>query len=311
MKALITGAHGFVGRYLSEHLESEGDHVVGFDRHDGPDLLDAAAWTALIDRERPDAVYHLAGQADVGGSWAAPVATFRANAEGTLNVLEACAASEVPRVLAVSSADVYGRVTEADLPLDEDTPLRPVSPYAASKVAADFLGLQAFLGRGLGVLRVRAFNHLGAGQTDRFVAAALAHRVARNELEGGDVVPVGNLAPRRDFTDVRDVVRAYRLLVLEGVPGEVYNVCSGHDVAVAELAEQLVQLAERPMRLEPDPALQRPVDIPVLRGDNTRLRTTTGWTPEIPLHQTLSDLLAHWRTMVAPAGAGRPLRSGR
>ncbi len=300
MKALITGAHGFVGRYLTEHLETEGDQVVGVDRHNGPDLLDTEGWQALVDRERPDAVYHLAGQADVGGSWTAPVETFRANAEGTLNVLNACADVEVPRVLAVSSADVYGRVTQAELPLDEESPLRPVSPYAASKVAADFLALQAFLGRGLGVLRVRAFNHLGAGQTDRFVASALAHRVARNERDGGDVVPVGNLTPRRDFTDVRDVVRAYRLLVQRGVPGEVYNVCSGHDVAVAELAEQLVQLADRPMRLEADPTLQRPVDIPVLRGDNTRVRTATGWTPEIPLHQTLADLLAHWRTTIAP-----------
>jgi GDP-4-dehydro-6-deoxy-D-mannose reductase len=299
VKALITGAHGFVGRYLTEHLETEGDEVVGVDRHDGPDLLDTDGWRVLVDAERPDAVYHLAGQADVGGSWTAPVETFRANAEGTLNVLDACAEFEVPRVLAVSSADVYGRVTQAELPLDEESPLRPVSPYAASKVAADFLSLQAFLGRGLGVLRVRAFNHLGAGQTDRFVASALAHRVARNERDGGEVVPVGNLSPRRDFTDVRDVVRAYRLLVVNGTPGEVYNVCSGHDVAVAELAEQLVQLAERPMRLEPDPALQRPVDIPVLRGDNTRVRTATGWVPEIPLHQTLSDLLAHWRAAVA------------
>lgn len=301
MKALITGAHGFVGRYLTDHLEAEGDHVIGVDRHNGPDLLDTEGWRSLVDRERPDAVYHLAGQADVGGSWTAPVETFRANAEGTLNVLSACADLEVPRVLAVSSADVYGRVTQAELPLDEDSPLRPVSPYAASKVAADFLALQAFLGRGLGVLRVRAFNHLGAGQTDRFVASALAHRVARNERDGGDVVPVGNLSPRRDFTDVRDVVRAYRLLVQRGLPGEVYNVCSGHDVAVAELAEQLVQLADRPMRLEADPALQRPVDIPVLRGDNTRVRTATGWVPEIPLHQTLADLLAHWRTAIAPA----------
>jgi len=301
VKALITGAHGFVGRYLTEHLEAEGDEVIGVDRLDGPDLLDGAGWRTLVDAERPDAVYHLAGQADVGGSWTAPVETFRANAEGTLNVLDACAEFEVPRVLAVSSADVYGRVTQAELPLDEDAPLRPVSPYAASKVAADFLALQAFLGRGLGVLRVRAFNHLGAGQTDRFVASALAHRVARNERDGGDVVPVGNLTPRRDFTDVRDVVRAYRLLVLNGTPGEVYNVCSGHDVAVAELAEQLVHLAQRPMRLEADPALQRPVDIPVLRGDNTRVRTATGWVPEIPLHQTLSDLLAHWREAITPA----------
>jgi len=303
VKALVSGAHGFVGRYLVAHLEASGDRVVGVDRHEGPDLLDTEGWRALVDRERPDALYHLAGQADVGGSWAAPVETFRANAEGTLNVLSACADVEVPRVLAVSSADVYGQVTEAELPLHEEAPLRPVSPYAASKVAADFLALQAFLGRGLGVLRVRAFNHLGAGQTDRFVASALAHRVARNERDGGGVVPVGNLTPRRDFTDVRDVVRAYRLLVTKGTPGEVYNVCSGHDVAVSDLADQLVALAERPMRLETDPLLERPVDIPVLRGDNTRVRTATGWVPEIPLHQTLADLLAHWRSVIAPTGA--------
>ena len=155
----------------------------------------------------------------------------------------ACAAAGVDRVLSVGSADVYGVVTEAELPLTEDSPLRPASPYAASKVAADFLGLQAFLGHGLGVIRVRAFNHLGPGQTDRFVAAALAARIAANERDGGDAVPVGNLSARRDFTDVRDVVRAYRLLVERGAPGEVYNVCSGRDLAVQELADRLLALA--------------------------------------------------------------------
>ena len=176
------------------------------------------------------------------------------------------------RVLSVGSADVYGVVTEAELPLTEDSPLRPASPYAASKVAADFLGLQAFLGHGLGVIRVRAFNHLGPGQTDRFVAPALAARIAANERDGGDTVPVGDLSPRRDFTDVRDVVRAYRLLVERGAAGEVYNVCTGRDLAVQELADRLLTLARHPMRLEPDPALLRPVDIPVLRGDATKLR---------------------------------------
>ena len=145
----------------------------------------------------------------------------------------------------MSSADVYGRVTLSELPLTEDNPLRPVSPYAASKIAADYLALQAHLGYGLEVMRVRAFNHLGTGQTNRFVAPALAERIALNELEGGEVVPVGNMTPRRDFTDVRDVVRAYRLLIEHGEPGEAYNVCSGHDIAISELADRLVAKANR------------------------------------------------------------------
>jgi GDP-4-dehydro-6-deoxy-D-mannose reductase len=298
VKALITGAAGFVGRHLTTHLESHGDEVFGVDRDNGPDLLDADGCLALLDELRPDAVYHLGGFSDVGGSWSTPNATFRVNAEGTLNVLQACVSAGVQRVVAVSSADVYGRVTMSELPLTEDNPLRPVSPYAASKIAADYLALQAHLGYGLEVMRVRAFNHLGTGQTNRFVAPALAERIALNELEGGEVVPVGNMTPRRDFTDVRDVVRAYRLLIEHGEPGEAYNVCSGHDIAISELADRLVAKAARPMRLEGDPSLQRPVDVPVLRGDYTQLNKATGWEPEIDLDQTLSDLLEEWRSRV-------------
>jgi GDP-4-dehydro-6-deoxy-D-mannose reductase len=299
MKVLVTGAHGFVGRHLCAHLSASGDEVVESDRHTpGGDVTDGEAFTKLVAEVRPSAVYHLAGWADVGGSWAAPVEAFRANAEGTLNVLLACAEVEVDRVLSIGSADVYGVVTEADLPLTEDAPLRPASPYAASKVAADYLALQAFLGQGLGVIRVRAFNHLGPGQTDRFVAPALAARIARNEIDGGDTVTVGNLSPRRDFTDVRDVVRAYRLLVDRGQPGEVYNVCTGVDLAVQDLADRMLAMATRPMRLEPDPDLLRPVDVPVLRGDSSKLRGATGWKPEIPIEQTLVDLLDDQRARV-------------
>lgn len=300
MKALVTGADGFVGRHLSAHLESKGDDVHGIDRALGPDLLDADGFVAAVAELNPDVVYHLAGFSDVGGSWQRPLETFRANAEGTLNVLQACTATGVRRVLAVSSADVYGRVTMGELPLTEDSPLRPVTPYAASKIAADYLGLQAWLGYGLEVLRVRAFNHLGPGQTNNFVAPALAERIALNELEGGEVVPVGNLTPRRDFTDVRDVVRAYRLLVEHGEPGEPYNVCSGRDIAISELAERLVVLADRPMRLEADTHLQRPVETPVLRGDYTKLHKATGWEPEIDLDRTLGDILTEWRERVGP-----------
>ena len=296
MRALVTGAGGFVGVHLVRHLEQEGDDVVELERrNDGIDIADADALTEAVVAAKPEAVYHLAGAADVGGSWAAPRETFLANALGTLNVLEASREAGAERVLAVTSADVYGRVTSDELPLGEDRPLRPVSPYAASKVAADALAQQAWLGHRLPVIRVRAFNHLGPGQSDRFVAPSLAARIARNERDGGDEVPIGNMTPRRDVTDVRDVVRAYRLLMDAGEPGAVYNVCRGSAVSVQQIAEALLAMATRPMRLVSDPALQRPVDIPVLVGDNTALRAATGWEPTIPLDQTLSDVLADWR----------------
>ena len=298
---LVTGADGFVGRHLVAHLEACGDTVVGVDRSEGGvDITDAEGVSQLIADIAPSTIYHLAGWADVGGSWKAPVAAFRANAEGTLNVLSAAADADVGRVLAVSSADVYGKVEPHELPLTEASALRPASPYAASKVAADYLGLQAWLGRGLPVLRVRAFNHLGPGQSDKFVAPAIASRIARAERgDGGTVLPIGDLSARRDFTDVRDVVRAYRLLVEHGEPGEVYNVCSGVDLAVQDLADQLLSEATVSLRFETDPELLRPVDVPVVRGSHERLTKATGWEPHIPIRQTISDVLADWRQRVA------------
>lgn len=169
-----------------------------------------------------------------------------------------------------------------------------MSPYAASKVAAEFLGLQAFLGEGLPVILVRPFNHVGPGQSDGFVVSALARRVVEAERSGG-TVPVGNLEAARDFTDVRDVVRAYRLLALNGEPGEVYNIASGRAVTVAAIAEQLVGLARSPVRLEQIPSLVRAVDVPILLGDPTRLRERTGWRPEVELATTLEDVVGYWR----------------
>ncbi len=302
MRALVTGASGFVGQHLRRHLLEQGDEVITTDRStDGLDVLDAAALLDLFRRTSPEVVYHLAGASDVGGSWQTPAATFRANAEGTLNILWAAREASTERVLTIGSADIYGKVTQADLPITEDLVLRPVSPYAASKVAADYVALQAYLGYGQHVVRARPFNHLGPGQTDRFVAPALAGRVAANELAGEKVVKVGNLSPQRDFTDVRDVVRAYRLLVERGRAGEVYNVCSGTAIAVQELAEQFIAMATIPMTLEADPELQRPVDIPVLLGDNSRIVADTGWRPEIPLSQTLQDLLDDRRRQLRAA----------
>ena len=296
MRALITGASGFVGRHLRTHLVAMGDEVHTTDRRDGgPDLGDTDAVTALFADVDPDVVYHLAGQSDVGASWHDPMASVEANTVGTAVVLLAARRTGVGRVLAVTSADVYGQVAEDDLPLDEHAPLLPVSPYAASKAAADMLCLQAHLGFGQDVVRIRAFNHLGPGQNPNFVAPALASRIVDNERTGGEIVPVGNLSPRRDFTDVRDVARAYRLLADRATPGEVYNVCSGRSVAVSDIAERLVALAVRPMRLDVDPALVRPVDLPVLRGDNQRLTAATGWSPEYDLDRTLADLLDDYR----------------
>lgn len=300
MRALVTGAHGFVGSHLVEHLSASGDEVLTLDRSgdDPVDVTEPDAVTAAIERARPDAVYHLAGWADVGASWQDPVGAFRVNAEGTLNVLLACRDLSVTRVLAVGSADVYGVVTPDALPLTESSVLRPTSPYAAGKAAAEQVALQAHLGHGVPALRVRPFNHLGPGQSERFVAPALAARIARAERDEVDEIVVGNLSARRDFTDVRDVVRAYRLLVEGGEPGEVYNLCSGADIAIQDLADRLVAMAERPVRLVTDPSLLRPVDLPVLRGDASRLHAATGWEPEIPLDRTLADLLDDMRARV-------------
>ncbi|MBT6969920.1 MAG: NAD-dependent epimerase/dehydratase family protein [Actinobacteria bacterium] len=302
MKALVTGAAGFVGHYLLAHLVDSGDETVATDRATGgPDLLDVPALVALLTAERPEVVYHLAGQADVGRSWQEPLATFRANAEGTLNVLAAAREAGVRRVVTVTSADVYGRVSPEDLPLSEQAPLQPVSPYAASKAAADLVAQQAFVGQGQEVIRVRAFNHLGPGQSEQFVCSALAARIARNEVSGEATLRVGDLSAKRDFTDVRDVVRAYRLLAAAGHPGEAYNVCSGVSVSVQSVAEQLLALAHHPMDLVVDQALLRPIDLPDLRGDASKLHSHTGWAPATGLKKSLSDLLEYWRLQISPA----------
>ena len=302
VKALVTGAAGFVGHYLLAHLADFGDETVATDRATGgPDLLDVPALVALLTAERPEVVYHLAGQADVGRSWQEPLATFRANAEGTLNVLAAAREAGVRRVVTVTSADVYGRVSPEDLPLSEQAPLQPVSPYAASKAAADLVAQQAFVGQGQEVIRVRAFNHLGPGQSEQFVCSALAARIARNEVSGEATLRVGDLSAKRDFTDVRDVVRAYRLLAAAGHPGEAYNVCSGVSVSVQSVAEQLLALAHHPMDLVVDQALLRPIDLPDLRGDASKLHSHTGWAPALLLKEILSDLLEHWRSQISLA----------
>jgi GDP-4-dehydro-6-deoxy-D-mannose reductase len=298
VKAFVTGGTGFVGHWLVDHLLSSGDDVVV--AHKDLEITDEAAVRSALVGAQPDCVYHLAAQAHVAESWDAPIRTFSVNAGGTLCVLEgARACRPAPTVVLLSSAEAYGIVDPARLPVKEDSPLRPVTPYAASKAAAELIGLQAALGYHLPVVRARPFNKIGPGQSPAFVVSALAQRVARAERDGADHIVVGNLSPRRDFLDVRDAVRAYRLLTLHGEPGQVYNVCSGHDVAVEDLAHRLLALAGADLRLVTDPALARPVDVPRMVGDTSRLIEATGWEPEIGLDQTLIDVLADWRRAVA------------
>ena len=305
MRVLVTGATGFVGCHLVAHLAAAGDQVIVSEA----EITEPEALEADFGQCQLDAVYHLAAQADVQASFTAAAATLRVNVEGTFNVLDAARRAGAGRVVVVSSADVYGRLEPAGLPVDETAPMRPVTPYGASKAAAEMVCVQAGAGRGLDVVRARAFNHLGPGQSDRFVAAALAARIASNERSGAEVVQVGNLQTRRDFTDVRDVVRAYRLLAEHGADGEAYNVCSGTALGVRELAEALIARARIPMRMVADDELLRPVDVTEVRGDASKLRAATGWRPEVPLDQTLGDLLDYWRCKTAESqlpDRGRP-----
>jgi GDP-4-dehydro-6-deoxy-D-mannose reductase len=295
---LITGGGGFVGHHLGELLRAAGDQVVSVDLE--VDVADPAAIRAAVAAARPDAIYHLAAMTHVGESWDFPAEVLRVNVLGTASVLAAARAEpEPPVVLVVSSAEVYGSVSPDELPIDETVPLRPLSPYAASKAAAEQLALQAWRGYGQPVIVVRPFNHVGPGQAPTFAVSALAKRIVEAQRSGSSTVAAGTLTARRDFTDVRDVVRAYRSLVVEGTIGEIYNVCSGHDIAVSEVAYRLCALAGADVELVDDPTLVRSVDLPVLRGDYGRLAADTGWKPEIPFDDTLADVLEFWRGQVS------------
>lgn len=295
MRALITGGKGFVGHWLAAHLKDAGDEVVVTDIE--TDISDGPALRKVVAAAAPDAIYHLAAMTHVGESWENPSQVLKVNVLGTAELLAAARAlPRPPTVLVVSSAEVYGVVSPERLPLDEDTPPAPATPYAASKLAAEAIALQAWRGYRQPVVVVRPFNHIGPGQSPNFAVPALAKRIVEARKSGARSLRIGTLTTRRDFTDVRDVVVAYRLLIERGTPGTIYNLCSGHDVAIAEVAEQLLALAHAELDLVTDPELVRPVDVPVLRGDAGRLRHATGWNPSIPLATTLADVLASWET---------------
>ena len=290
MRALITGGRGFVGHHLAHHLRTQGDDVTVIDLEH--DVADADVMSEVVRDAQPDVLYHLAAISHVGQSWDDPTAVLRVNVLGTAVVLAALRRHQpAGRMLLVSSAEVYGMVTPEELPLTELSPVVPSSPYAASKAAAEVVALQGVRGFGQHVVIARAFNHIGPGQSPTFFVPAIATRLVAAQREGRTTMAVGNLAARRDFTDVRDVVRAYRLLAVHGVNGEVYNVASGVDRSMHDIAEDLRRAVNEAIAFETDPALLRPLDLPVLRGSYDKLRAATGWEPNIDFTTTLHDIL--------------------
>jgi GDP-4-dehydro-6-deoxy-D-mannose reductase len=264
------------------------------------DLRDLQVVQALVAEVQPDYVFHLAAQSFVPTSFADPWDTLENNIRAQLNLLEAVRQSgREARLLVIGSNEEYGAPQPDELPQTEESPLRPHNPYAVSKIAQDFLGFQYHLAYGLPVVRVRPFNHTGPGQSPRFVIPAFASQIARIETGLQEpVVKVGNLEAARDFTDVRDIVRAYHLAVTRGRAGEVYNLASGQPRSVRGLLETLLSYAEVQIRVERDPARYRPVDVPVVCGSADKFHRLTGWKIEIPFEQTLRDVLGYWREQV-------------
>jgi GDP-4-dehydro-6-deoxy-D-mannose reductase len=300
VRALVTGASGFVGRYLVDALRRDGVEVLPcggpHDEGDGLfpiDLADAGSLRAALEAARPDVVFHLAAQTFVPHSLQSPLETFEANALGTARLAEAVrlyGADPPPRILFTSSAEVYGVRNPAEYPLRETLDLRPVNPYGASKAAAEAMLLSYAYAYGLDVVIARAFNTIGPNQSERFVVASFAGQLARIAGGAEPQMYVGSLSSARDFVDVRDVVEAYLALVRRGEGAQVYNVCSGRAVTIRDLLRELIAIARVPVEVREEPQRRRAVENPLSVGSPQRLRDAAGWEPLIPLAQSLRDV---------------------
>lgn len=312
MSVLITGGTGFIGSHLTRALLREGREVVvtrspGNQKTPWPwspeaerasvelDILDKAAVNALVAKVRPTEVYHLAARSVPSASWKEPELTMDVNARGTIHLFEAIkAASLRPRVFVACSSTAYGIVPANEVPVKEDRPMAPVSPYGVSKVVQDLLAAQYWRNDQIPAIRGRIFNTTGPGEA-QYAPGEFASRVVAAERAGGGTLRVGDLSPRRDITDVRDQVKAIVAVTRQGAPGEAYNLCSGKTVAMREVAEGFAARARAPVQIEVDPALFRPSDEPIIWGDNTKLLALIGRAPRIPFERTLDDMLRHAR----------------
>jgi GDP-4-dehydro-6-deoxy-D-mannose reductase len=316
MNVLITGISGFVGSHLADLLLEKGFEVHGSIRwrskrdnitHLGDkiqlhecDIKDSSSIRKTIFDTKPRYIYHLAAQSYVHTSWAAPGETLLTNIQGQLYVLETMRDIDWDcRCLVVGSSEEYGMVREDELPITEDNALRPLSPYGVSKVTQDLLAYQYHQSFGTDLVRTRAFNHTGPRRGEVFVTSNFAKQIAEIEIGKREpVIMVGNLEAQRDFTDVRDMVKAYLLAMEMGRSGEVYNICSGQAIRIRELLDRLLKLTDAKVEVKQDPARMRPSDVMVLQGSAEKFRKETGWEPEIPFGQTLCDLLDFWRERV-------------
>jgi GDP-4-dehydro-6-deoxy-D-mannose reductase len=314
-RVLITGITGFAGSHLADFLLAEQpgvevwgtyrwrsrreniEHIEGRIRLLECELDDATAVRRALEASSPDAIFHLAAQSFVPASWVAPADTLQSNILGQTNIFEAIRELELDPVIQIAcSSEEYGLVLPGETPIKESNPLRPLSPYAVSKVAQDYLGYQYFQSYGIKAIRTRGFNHEGPRRGEVFVMSNFARQVAA--IEAGlhePLIRVGNLDSVRDFTDVRDMVRAYWLAVNRAVPGEVYNIASGHGITIRDMLQKILDRSKVEVRVEVDPARLRPSDVEVLLGDATKFRAATGWEPRIPLDQTIGDTLDYWR----------------
>ena len=312
MRLLITGINGFVGGHLAEHLLASGaSDVWGLARQSSlalpelrrgirlvtADLADLEQVISALASIRPDVIFHLAGQSNVPHSFAEPASTLLTNVLAQLHMFQAALRlKQTPLILIAGSNEIYGQVAPADLPLDEDAPLLPINPYAVSKATQDLLAYQYHISHKLRTIRLRPFNHIGPRQSERFVASAFAAQIAR--IEAGLQEPllrVGDLAVERDFSDVRDIAGAYRLAAQHGEVGGAYNIGSGRAVSIRWLLDTLLAFSECDITVEPDPTRIRPADVPRVVCDSRRFHERTGWAPQIPLEQTLYDILEYWR----------------